>query len=115
MTKDLFQRVDEYAHGRAETVMSTGSSTTFEWAVTLSGVRFFAGIASQLRPECGNVYNYDKNAVLYYVDHETSLIRAGSRIIHSNLRKYKCGDIIRFRFQPQRKKLAIDAVRNEEL
>ena len=92
--------------------MSTESITAFEWSVKLSDVRFFVGVASQLIPREDNIYKYDSNALFYYADNGSSSIKAGQETIHSNLCEYKTGDIVHFRFQPQKKKLVIDAVKN---
>ena len=108
----IFTRLDWDAHARAKNVMSTGSTTTFEWSVTLSGPCFNVGIASQLTPEETHVSSYDSENVIYYhADTPKSSIRSPSKF-YPNLRKYKAGDIIHFRFDPQRKKLVINAIRN---
>jgi len=89
--------------------MSTQSATDFEWSVKLIGDGFFnVGIASQLKPESKNVTDYDKNAILYSSE---GGIKIGSKTIHLDRIGQKTGDVIRFRFQTQRKKLLIDLVR----
>ena len=53
-----------------------------------------------------------KNAITY--SSYNADIRVGENPIHSNLTIHQSGDVIRFRFQPQTKKLLIDlhVVRN---
>ena len=92
--------------------MSTESATDFEWSVKfVDNVNFNLGIASQLKPEMADtgIFGYDQNAILLNTN---SYIWTGSNIIKSSLSEYKSGDVIRFRFQPHAKKLAIDSVRN---
>ena len=90
--------------------MSTQSATDFEWSVKCIGDGGFrAGIASQLKPENTFIFDYDDNSILYY--NNPPVIRNGSTVIHSNLPKWTNGDVIRFRFLPQTKKLLIDLVR----
>ena len=113
MTNGLFKSNDKYcAYARAKEIMSTKSKTDFEWSVKLLGDRYFnVGIASQLKRENSQITNYDQNAILYFSDIGSSVIFIGSNVIHENLPEHKTGDVIKFRFEPQRKKLVIDLVR----
>ena len=85
----------------------------FEWSVKLIGIGYFyVGIASMLKTEESKIYSYDQNSVLYGTNHRN--IRVGSKTrfeLYSNLPEHKDGDVIRFRFKPQTKKLLIDLVR----
>ena len=107
----IFKRKGENAYARAAQVMSTQSDTEFEWSVKLIGSPpdFDFGIASKfdksLRPE---IY-LDNNAIFYW--HGESTIGRGDNDTYHNIPKPKDGDVIRFRFQPQRKKLVFDFVR----
>ena len=96
--------------------MSTQSAMDFEWSVKLIGSggpfetgSFHVGIASVIKTEESKIFSYDQNSVLYCTSHRD--IRVGSKKLHSNLTLHKDGDVIRFRFQPQTKKLLIDLVR----
>ena len=94
--------------------MSTQSPTDFEWSLKLIGGSLFcAGIASELRREDSYIDDYDENAILYWFydnpDDESEIL-VGSSTVHANLKKHESGDVIRFRFQPKRKKLLIDLV-----
>ena len=111
MTDGIFKRLDIYAYARASNIMSTQSATDFEWSVKCFGVHFRVGIASQLKTENSLIYDYDPNSILYYTNEGSPVIRVGSTVIHSNVPKRNTGDVIRFRFQPQTKKLFIDLVR----
>ena len=114
MTNGIFESWGRFSHARAPDVMSTQSAVGFEWTVKLIGgsyssASFYVGIASVLKPEESNIYDYDQNSVLYSTDYND--IRVGSTPMYSNLTRHKDGDVIRFRFQPQTKKLLIDLVR----
>ena len=125
MTDGIFKENDCFAYARATEIMSTKSETDFEWSVKLIGHSFFVGIASQLKREDSYVCNYDENAILYCSDNHSSVIsileintkykktfnQKRTKRIHKNLPKQKTGDVIKFRFEPQRKKLVIDLVR----
>ena len=111
MTDGIFKRNDQFACARATEIMSTKSETDFEWSVKLIGNYFRVGIASQLKPENSSILDYDQNAILYNSGRDLPVIFIGSNIIHKNLPKHKTGDVIKFRFEPQRKKLVIDLVR----
>ena len=90
--------------------MSTKSDIGFEWSIKLIGTDSFSvGVASMLKPNDSKIYWYDKNAILYSTYFND--IRVGRKTMHSNLTSHKNGDVIRFRFQPKRKKLLIDLVR----
>ena len=92
--------------------MSTESATDFDWSVKIDGDTVFnIGIASQFKPESSDIYDYDQNAIMITNDPSLS-IKFGKKTIYSNLTEYKTGDIIRFRFQPNGKKLVIDSVRS---
>ena len=94
--------------------MSTQSETDFEWSVKLIGDEYFTvGIASQLKPEAHlYIRDYDKNAIVYYSNYRSPVIEVGKKhIAQQNLPAQNTGDIIKFRFEPQRKKLVIDLVR----
>ena len=69
---------------------------------------FYAGIASQFKPEEKFIHEYDPTVITFFAKQ----ILLGSRAIHSNLPQPKAGDIIRFQFQPERKKLVIHLVRH---
>ena len=96
--------------------MSTESETDFEWSVKLIGDNskalkwFEVGIASQLKLD-EYIHNYDEEAILYFYDNDVTGIAIGPDDIHGDLPELKTGDVIRFRFQPQRKKLVIHLVR----
>ena len=118
-----FSMVGGGAYARATNVMSTQSETDFEWSVKLIGTGYFhVGIASQLRRaakysrsihrrEVFDISLYDRNAIIYYSNINSPIIRIGLNTIHSDLTPQNFGDIIRFRFQPKAKKLVIDLVR----
>ena len=94
--------------------MSTQSAVGFEWTIKLIGasancMSFYVGMASMIKPEDSKIYDYDQNSVLYSTNYRD--IRVGSKSLYSNLTPHKNGDVIRFRFQPQTKKLLIDLVR----
>ena len=96
-----------YAYACASDVMSTQSSTNFEWSVQLIGDGFHVGIASQLKPTNEVIHTYDQDSILYSDYHET--IKMGSSTMHEKVAR--TGDIIHFKFEPSRKKLVIDLVR----
>ena len=107
VTNNVFKRTDTRSYARASDVMSTQSSTNFEWSVQLIGDGFHVGIASQLKPTNEVIYTYDQDSILYSDWDET--IEMGSNMIHENVTT--TGDIIHFKFEPSRKKLVIDLVR----
>ena len=113
VTNGIFKSLAEYSHARAPDVMSTQSAVGFEWTIKLIGksrtTSFYVGIASMIKPEASKIYSYDQNSVLYSTAYND--IRVGSTPLYSNLTQHKDGDVIRFRFQPQTKKLLIDLVR----
>ena len=126
MTNGIFKSLNffqRFSHARAQNVMSTQSTNGFEWSVKLIGVGHFnVGIASMIKPEDSSIWLYDPNSVLYCTKPQRAskevkktsknvFIRVESKKLHSNLTKHKDGDVIRFRFQPQTKKLIIDLVR----
>ena len=95
--------------------MSTRSPTDFEWSLKLiGGSCFCVGIASELHREDEYdraIDEYDSNAILYFCNTQCeSEISIGIASVHSDLKEYESGDVIRFRFQPQTKKLLIDLV-----
>ena len=105
------------AYAEAVNVMSTQSKTEFQWSVKLIGTSYFrVGIASQidyashLERSCDAIEDQDQNAIVYKSYGNESMIKVGTNTIHSDLGTQNDGDIIRFRFQPQSKKLLIDAV-----
>ena len=110
MNEGIFKGSRQFAYARATDVMSTRSTTAFEWNVTLSSYYQIVGIASQLKPEDESIRKYDQNAIMYFhsnLPNEPS-ISIGQDMIHSKLPTYNPGDVIRFTFQPQRKKFVID-------
>ena len=107
VTNNIFKPSDTCAYARASDVMSTQSSTNFEWSVKLIGTWLNVGIASQLKPTNYHIYAYDQDSILYSNWDET--IQMGSNTIHENVTR--TGDIIHFKFEPSRKKLVIDLVR----
>ena len=114
MTDGIFKK-NRKCHARAAEVMSTQSEIDFEWSVKLlSDKGFEVGIASQLDQD-QYVYDYDWNAILYSSDDgdgdRKPSIAIGVHEIHEYLPEQKTGDVIRFRFEPQRKKFVIDLVR----
>ena len=116
MTNGKFKRLGDSACARAKNVFSTQSRTDFEWSVELFSTygitSFYVGIASQLDHDSW-IVNADQNAILYNTNTsgDKPIIQSGGNTIHSNLRKHKTGDVIRFRFKPQTKKLLINLVR----
>ena len=90
--------------------MSTQSANGFEWSIKLMSNSFYAGIASQFKPEEKFIHEYDPTVITFFAKR----ILLGSRAIHSNLPQPKAGDIIRFQFQPGRKKLVIHLVRHRK-
>ena len=91
--------------------MSTKSTTDFDWSVKIDGDTIFnVGIASQIKPEKKDIYDYDQNAIMY--TNYTYSIKVGKETVYAKLKQHKIGDIIRFRFQPNGKKLVIDSVRS---
>ena len=112
VTNGIFQRVDIYAYARAADVMTTKSAIGFEWTVKLIGQSsFIVGITSQLKPNT-NVLKTDPNSILYGSDDGSTLIYGSSKILYPNLQKQETGEIVHFKFQPQRKKLVIELVRH---
>ena len=118
MTDGIFKRNYDYAYARATEIMSTNSETDFEWSVKLiADLGFDVGIASKLKRENSyileknHISDYDQNAILYCSNFGPSVILIGSNVIHRNLPEQKTGDVIKFRFESQRKKLVIDLVR----
>ena len=110
MTDGVFQRNDSFACARAIEIMSTRAENDFEWSVKLIGdSNFYVGIASQLKQQELLLITYDENAIMYRSP--VKGIQIGLKIIHSNLPTQKSGDIIRFKFQPQRKKFVMSLVR----
>ena len=109
MTNRIFKRVGFTGYARSTNVMCTQSETDFEWSVQLVDIGGFllAGIASELKPKKSYIWRYDQNSILVYKE-GASVIKLGSETIHSNLTELYTGDIIRFNFQPQAKKLVID-------
>ena len=91
--------------------MSTQSPTDFEWSVKIIGGTgcFGVGIASELRRNYGTIDEYDENAIFYWGCTEP-IIDKGMSTVHSDLEELESGDVIRFRFQPKRKKLLIELV-----
>ena len=118
MTNGIFERLGAYSYARATTVMSTQSETVFEWSVKLIGTCHVAvGIASKLAP-FRTIFRYDQEAIFYYspdiASEMATDIRRGLTSIHSNLRKPKSGDMVRFKFHPGAKKLIIYWVRKRD-
>ena len=114
MTDGVYQSYDSYAFARAAEVMSTQSETDFEWSVKLHiDCRISIGIASELeRTEDTWIEEYDENAIMLSMDSDPTCITEGSCDIYPDVKPSpKPGDVIRFSFQPQRKKLVIDLVR----
>ena len=103
-----------YAYARAIDVMSTQSTTDFEWSVRLCNAAFGQcialqlGIASQLIPQQESIRAYDQNAIMYHSWGVQSITKGEIEIHKDRVPTYKLGDVIRFAFQPQRKKLVID-------
>ena len=91
--------------------MSTQSVKDFEWSVKLIGDKnFHVGNASVLRS--GESISFvDSNTILYSSNFDSPIIRIGTNTIHSNLPEQKTGDVIHFKFQPQKKKFMIELVR----
>ena len=112
MTDGIFKVEGHFGYARATEIMSTQSSTGFEWSIKVMKDLIYAGIASQFKPEANYIFNYDPTAITYSAWSYNGRIRLGSREIHSNLPGSKTGDIIRFQFQPERKKLVIHSVRH---
>ena len=112
MADSIFKKDGYGAYARAAETMSTQSETDFEWSVKLIGNLYFnVGIASNLKKSDSDIWEYDKNAIVYVSKYNSSIIQVGSKQIHQNLPEQKTGDVIQFRFEPQRKKLVIDLVR----
>ena len=113
MAGGKFEKDGCFAYARAKEIMSTQSETDFEWSVKLVGYQYFSvGIASQLKPEDSYISKYDNNAIVYYSNLLSPIIQVESiRTIHENLPEQNTGDVIKFRFETQRKKLVIDLVR----
>ena len=116
MTNGIFKRSGSYGSTRATNIMSTRSTSDFEWSVKLicsDFYGFYVGIASIFKLENEYIQEYDETAILYYSF--LSTIKSRKNTIHSNLPKLTTGDIIRFRFQPQTKNLIIELVRISEI
>ena len=109
MTNSIFKKNGFTGYARATNVMCTQSETDFEWSVQLVhlGGYLLVGIASELKPEKSYIWRYDPNSILIYSENGVSVIKIGSETVHSNLTAHRFGDIIRFYFQPQTKKLVI--------
>ena len=112
VTDGIFKQEGWYSYARATEIMSTQSSTGFEWSLKLMEDYIHAGIASQFKPEENWIFNYDPTAITYSAGSYCGVIQLGSEVVHDNLPKPKTGDIIRFQFQPERKKLVIHWVRH---
>ena len=111
MTNGIFKADGQYGYARAAVVMSTRSETDFEWSVKLlCSTPIRVGIASQLKLENTDIFDYDRNAILYSSYHKLG-ISVGQNKIHLHPAQHKSGDVIHFRFQPQAKKFYIRSVR----
>ena len=111
VTNGIFESNGAYAYARAAEVMSTQSETDFEWSVYLVGhYLFVVGIASQLKWGDSYIFTYDQDSILCRFLENDFIIGIGNNIIHKNLPR-RTGNVIRFKFQSQRKKLVIDLVR----
>ena len=111
MTNGIFKRSNVCGATRATNIMSTQSTSDFEWSVKLicGGNSYFdVGIASIFKLENAAIDNYDETAIFYC---SKSTIRSRKNTVHSNLPQLTTGDVIRFRFQPQTKNLIIELVR----
>ena len=107
----FFKRLDACSYARAADLMSTQSATGFEWSVRLIGsYSFYVGSASKVEQN-NFIYQTDQKAILYYSNKGSPAIAIGSNQIHTNLPQQKSGDVIRFKFQPETKKLVIELVR----
>ena len=109
--------------------MLTRFTVSFEWSINCIGSHFRVGIASQLRQDDGDIQTYDQNAILFWVYpcdeckrgrcsrvYCSPKITMGTKTIYSKLTQHNTEDvnyIIRFRFQPDVKKLSIDSVRTD--
>ena len=116
MRNGIFKCTSSVAFARATEIMFTQSTSTFEWSVKLietSAFGFRVGIASQFQRNDNMIFDYDDNAIFYYnvCNTHVPIIKVGKYTIHSNLTKHKSGDVIKFRFQPDAKKLFIEIVR----
>ena len=111
MTDGIFKREGHCCYARATEILSTQSATGFEWSIKLMSDYFNVGIASQFKQEKKFIFNYDPTAISYRYQMSVNEILMGSRVIHDNLPILNTGDIIRFQFQPERKKLVIHSVR----
>ena len=111
VTDGIFKKEGSRCYARATEIMSIQSSTGFEWTIKLMKDYIHIGIASQFKPE-KLIFNYDPTAISYTAWNNGGNIRLGSRTIHEDLPGAKTGDIIRFQFQPERKKLVIHSVRH---
>ena len=112
MTNGIFKRSGGFSYARSAIVMSTQSASGFEWTVKLIGTwHLVVGIASKLNEPGTAIYDYDQEAILYYSGNFSPDIRRGSTSIHSSLGTPQSGDVIRFKFQPNIKKLIIYWVR----
>ena len=64
MTNGIFKRSGDYAATRETNIMSTQSTSDFEWSVKLiysGSTWFFVGIASIFKLENAFIENYDEN------------------------------------------------------
>ena len=116
MTNGIFKPSGGYGATRATNIMSTQSTSDFEWSVKLIGsgrMYFDVGIASMFKLEKAFIANYDETAILYQRSYGGSpkIISRKNTTVHSNLPQLTTGDVIRFRFQPQAKNLIIELVR----
>ena len=118
MTNGIFKRSGSCGATRATNIMSSQSTSDFEWSVKLicSGFPFFdVGIASIFKLRNSTIAGYDETAILYrsYITQfaGSSNIMSRKNQVHSNLPQLTTGDVIRFRFQPKKKKLIIELVR----
>ena len=108
VTNGIFKPSGMLAYARASTVMSTQSTTDFEWSVELFGPFFGIGIASELDPGAF-ICHHDEEAILLDVG---NAISRGMIEIHSGLENLQTEDVIHFKFQPGTKKFVIEWVSN---
>ena len=120
MTNGIFKRTGGFGATRATNIMSTQSTSDFEWSVKLickGFPGFYVGIASIFKLENAYIENYDETAILYFskytsfINYRFPKIISRKKTVYSNLPSLFNGDVIRFRFQPQAKKLIIKLVR----
>ena len=109
VTNGIFKRINTLAYAQAADLMSTKSAADFVWCVKLLGsADFNVGITSRYTGIPPNIFGYDENAVLFSYNNGMPKIIIGSDTIYSNV---TVGDVIRFRFRPEQKKLVINLVR----